>query len=180
PIAAQYIIEAVNRGLEKLSLVERDLEAAVDRLDDVLRGDRRLGGELRGQRAGLGHQAGGGHDAVDEADPQRLLGGDVPSGEQQLERDALAYQPRQALRRGIARNDAEIDLRLADARGFGGEPDRARHRQLAAAAQRVAVDRGDHGFSHVLDEIEDVLPARRVLLAARGPLRGELVDVGAS
>ena len=41
------------------------------------------------------------------------------------------------------------------------------------------VDRRDHGLAHVLDQVEDMLPALRVLLALRRPQRGELVDVGA-
>ena len=42
-----------------------------------------------------------------------------------------------------------------------------------------AVDRRDHRLAHVLDQVEDMLPALRVLLALRRRLRGELVDVGA-
>ena len=41
--------EAEQRRLVDLCLVERHLEAAVDRFDDVLHRDGRFGGELRGQ-----------------------------------------------------------------------------------------------------------------------------------
>ena len=56
---------------------------------------------------------------------------------------------------------------------------RAGHRQLAAAAERVAVDRGDDRLAQVLDEIEDVLAAHRVLAAAGRRLHRQLVDVRA-
>ena len=81
----------------------------------------------------------------------------VLAGQQHLERAAAADQPRQPLRAGVAGDDAEIDLRLAEARGVGGDPDRAGHRQLAAAAEREAVDRGNDRLAEVLDQIEDVL-----------------------
>ena len=96
---------------------------------------------------------------------------DLTSGQQQIERDALADQPRQPLRAAVAGNDAEVDLRLAEPRRVGRDAQRARHRQLAAAAEREAVDRGDHRLAHVLDQIEDVLAAQRVLLALRRALR---------
>ena len=75
-------------------------------------------------------------------------------------------------------SSAEIDLRLTDPRRVGGDAKRARHRQLAPAAQRVAVDRRDHRLAEILDEIEDVLPGERMLAAGRRRLDGELVDVG--
>ena len=59
------------------------------------------------------------------------------------------------------------------------DPNRAGHRRLAAAAEREAIDRRDHGLAEVLDEIEDLLPE------TAGPLRiersgmRELADVGA-
>ena len=37
-----------------------------------------------------------------------------------------------------------VDLRLAELGGVGGDDDVAHHRQLAAAAQRKAGNRGDH------------------------------------
>ena len=40
-------------------------------------------------------------------------------------------------------DDAEVDLGLAELRGVGGDDEVAHHRQLAAAAQRIARDGGD-------------------------------------
>ena len=99
--------------------------------------------------------------------------------QQHLERAALPHQSRQPLAAGIAGNDAEVDLGLAEARGVGGNAQRARHRQLAAAAQREAVDGRDHRLAEVVDGVEDPLPVTRVLLAFRGREHGQLVDVGA-
>ena len=91
--------------------------------------------------------------------------GDLFAGQQQFERAPLADDPRQPLRAGVAGDEPEIDFRLAELRGVGGDPDRARHRELAAAAQREAVDRGNDGLPHVLDQVEHVLPGDRVLAA---------------
>ena len=97
----------------------------------------------------------------------RLLRRHLIAGEEQLERAPLADDPGQALRAGVAGNDAEVDLGLAELRRVGGDADRARHRQLAAAAERVAVDRGDDRLPHLLDQVEDVLPGDRVLACRR-------------
>ena len=94
--------------------------------------------------------------------------GDRRAGQHQLQRLALADEPRQPLRAGVAGDQAEIDFRLSELRGVGGEPQRAGHRQLAAAAERVAVDRGDDRLAEVLDEIEDVLPGSACSRAAVG------------
>ena len=50
----------------------------------------------------------------------------------------LADEARQALGAAEARDGAEVDLGLAEAGGVGGDDEVAHHRQLAAAAQRVA------------------------------------------
>ena len=48
------------------------------------------------------------------------------------------------LRAAGARHDAELDFRLAELGGVGGDDEVAHHRELAAAAQRKARHRGDH------------------------------------
>ena len=52
-------------------------------------------------------------------------------------------QPGQPLGAAGARDDAEQDLRLAEGRVVGGDPDVGAQRELAAAAERVAGHRGD-------------------------------------
>src|SRR2546430_11297316 len=78
---------------------------------------------------------------VDEAGAIRLLSVDHVAREDQAERIAFADQPGQPLRAPIARGDAELDLGLAELGGFARDPQVARHGELAAAAQRIAVHR---------------------------------------
>ena len=56
----------------------------------------------------------------------------------------LPMRARQALRAAGPGDDADVDLRLAELRALPGDDEVERHRQLAAAAQGPAVDRGDH------------------------------------
>ena len=158
---------------------ERHLEPLVDGVDDVAHRDRRLPGELRRELLRLGHQLRRRHDAVDEPDALGLARADRRAGQNQLHRPALPDEARQPLRAGVAGKDAEVDFGLAEPGGVGREPQRARHRELAAAAERVAVDRGDDRLAQVLDEIEHVLAGERVLAARDRRLHRQLVDVGA-
>ena len=73
----------------------------------------------------------------------------------------------------------ERDLRLAEFGTVHRDPDGARHRRLAAATERKAVDGRDHRLAEILDEIEHALAeAARPFGVDRGGLR-ELADVGA-
>ena len=119
----------------------------------------------------------GRHDLVGEPDPQRLVGLDLAAGEAQLLGPARADQPGQALRAAPAGDDAEQDLRLPEHRALAGDPVVARQRQLAAAAERVAGDGGDHDARDGRDRVErpvDRGADRRGLVGA-----AELGDVGA-
>ena len=83
------------------------------------------------------------HDAIHEPDAVRFGGVDHLAGEEELQRASLADEARQPLRPAVARAEAELHLGLSELRRVGGDADVARHRQLAAAAEREAVDRGD-------------------------------------
>jgi hypothetical protein len=72
------------------------------------------------------------------------------AGQAQVHRLGLADGARQALRAAGAGQGAQLDLRLAELRGVGGDDHVAHHRQLAAAAQREAGHRGDHRLAAVL------------------------------
>jgi hypothetical protein len=91
----------------------------------------------------------------------------------------LSDQPRQPLRSAAAGKESEGDFGLAELRGVDRDPDRASHRGLATAAERKAVDCGDHGLAEILDEIEDLLPEPAGLLRLEGRDVRELADVGA-
>ncbi len=58
-------------------------------------------------------------------------------------------QPRQALHAAGQRRQADARLGQAEARVLGGDDDVARQRDLEAAAEREAVDRGDHRLEQV-------------------------------
>src|SRR6266536_1046442 len=91
-------------------------------------------------------------DPVDEADPERLVGIDVAPPVEEVLGDSDANEAGQALRPAPAGNDAEVDLRLAELRGRGRVADVTRERELAAAAESEAVDRGDRRLRHRLEQ----------------------------
>ena len=115
-------------------------------------------------------------DLVGEPDAQRLGGVDLPARDAQLLGSARTDEAGEALRPATAGNDAEEDLRLAEHSAITGDPVVARQRHLAAAAERVAADGGDHeaieGGDGVVGGMEPVGDRPRLGLPA------ELVDVG--
>ena len=106
------------------------------------------------------------HDPVDEPDRERLVGAHLPPAPDQLLGARRADEPGQPLRAARARDDAEQDLGLPDARVVGGDAQVARDRELEAAAERVPPDRGDDRTRDRRDRVERV--AERLLDHARG------------
>ena len=95
----------------------------------------------------------------------------------QVLRPAEPDDPWQPLRGAGAGNDAEPELRLAELRGIGRDTDVAGERKLAAAAERVTVDRGDRGPRKPLDLGEQRrVDRRQPVVTAAG---ADVVDVGA-
>src|SRR5205814_9533807 len=94
-----------------------------------------------------------------------------------VHRERLPDRSRQPLRAARTRDDPEAGLRLAEARRLGGDDQVARQRELAAAAEAVARDRGDERRPEVPDRVPALDPARVVALD-RARAR-ELADVGA-
>ena len=91
---------------------------------------------------------------------------------------------RGSLRRAAPRReDAELRLRQSDLRlrAVGHDAPVAADGQLAAAAERGAVDRGDGDLRQLREAMEGLLPEARVLLAParRDVDLRELGDVGA-
>jgi len=82
-----------------------------------------------------------------------LLGPDGAPGEDDLLREAEPDDAGQALAPAPARDDPEVDLGLAELCFARGDPDIAGESELAAAAERVPVDRGD---SRLRDRLEEV------------------------
>ncbi len=129
-------------------------------------------------------------DDVDEAGGLGFLrvqgpaGGDQAHGlEQALFAAALVEAPGQALRAAVARQQVQVDLRLAEARVPVRDHAGAGEHELAAAAEGRAVDRRHHRLAEVLEQREG-----RVRGVRRG-LRGlevaglahlqQFLDVGA-
>src|SRR5438445_3087293 len=122
---------------------EARLEAVVDRPLGERERHRRPAGQLAGQRERLVEDVGRRHHPVDQADAQRLVGRHLATREDEVLGARWAHQTGETLRGAPARDDAEQDLRLAELRVVRGDAQVARERELAPAAERVAVDRGD-------------------------------------
>ncbi len=170
---------AEDAGLDGAGLFKGQAFSARDGLEATGDGERRHGGDRGGELPAAGEELTGGMDLVDEAEPECLRGSDHLSGEQQTERGGAADEAREALGSAVSGDEAELDLRLAEARGFAGKAHVAGERELATAAKREAVDKRDDGFAAGLDLAKDGLSPERLRLARGGVGGGELVDVGA-
>jgi hypothetical protein len=69
----------------------------------------------------------------------------------QLQRGGTPAQAQQALGAAEARDQAQVDFRLADLGAVRGDAQVAAHRQFQPAAQGEAVDHRDHRLGHALD-----------------------------
>ena len=123
------------------------------------------------------------HRLLDEPPVVGLRARDRVAAEVEVERAPVADEARQPLRAAAARDQAELDLRLAELRVLGRDPDVARHRELEPAAEAVAVDRGDdrrparvHPRGELLDPAGGAALGGLLDLLAQ---RRELGDVGA-
>ena len=157
---------------------QRQLEGGVDRL---LRHHRDRQGHRRDRRRGgerVIEQAVARHDAGDKARALGLDGVDRSPGEDQLHRLRLADRAGEALGSTHPRYDPELDLRLAELRGFAGEDEVAHQRELAAAAERVAGHSGDERGANGGERCPPGEPVGEVHVDER--LRCHLLDVGAS
>jgi hypothetical protein len=67
---------------------------------------------------------------------------DLPS-QHQIFRPAQTDESRKTLRRAGARNDAQAELGLTELGAVGRNADVARQRELATAAERVTINRGN-------------------------------------
>src|SRR5260370_36365382 len=91
----------------------------------------------------------------------------------------VSDEPGQTMRAGAAGDYSEFHFGLTELRVLSSDANRARHGCFASAAKGKAVNRGDHGFAEIFDQIEDTLSKRARLLRLDGRDLRELVDVGA-
>ncbi len=114
--------------------------------------------------------------------PRRARGGVPPphrraGREDELLREADAAHAREALRSAPARHDPEVDLRLAELCLRRRVPEVARERELAAAAEREPVDRGDRRLAHRLEQLACLVTERAPRLCAVGVEAAHVLDV---
>ena len=165
--------------LAEQSKIERQVDALIDGAQGFGDGERCVGGNFESQGLGARHQFGGGKDFINETDAEGLTRVDDGAGEQQFESRAAAHEAWQALRAAVAGHDAQLDLRLAEAGIVSGQAQGAGHGQLAASAQRKALDAGDDRLAEGLNAAKDLLPAKSKDAALFCGKRGQLADVGA-
>src|SRR5574341_474344 len=149
--------ETEERGLHHAGRLRRCFARPAHRLLDEADRERGVRGDRLGQpergRLGLA----GGHHAVHEADPVRLLGRDRAPGQEQLEGPRPPDLPQETETEPPRRHDPQLDLLEAKARVLGGDPDVARGGQLRAPAERGAVDGGDDRHLERFEPREDTL-----------------------
>jgi hypothetical protein len=91
------------------------------------------------------HQVLGRHHLVHQFDAVRLVGVDDAAGQHELAGHPRADDPRQHVAGAhIHRREAGLDEHRAESGLFGGDPDIGVQRERQPAADRRAVDRGDH------------------------------------
>ena len=134
-------------GLERESLLEGTADAREHR---AAVGDERLlgeAGELARERERALQWRAIGHHLADEPHRERLARADHAPGEDQIEGAAETDDPREALRAAIEEGHAEAALGEAERRALGGNSQIAPERQLEAACEAEAGDRGDRGLA---------------------------------
>ena len=89
-------------------------------------------------------------DFLDQAVLQRLRGADRIAADDHLDREFRADRARQALRAAGTRQQAELHFGQAEPGVLGGDAEMAAERDLEAAAERGAVNRGDDRLRRVL------------------------------
>src|SRR5439155_304834 len=112
PLARVLALEDGGEGLLLGGEALVEVAGAADRLD-LLDRQRRLSRQLARPRQRRVEHLVVGDDLAREAELIGLLGEDGVAGEVHLERLAGPHQPRQPLRAAEARDDAQVDLRLA-------------------------------------------------------------------
>ena len=148
---------------------EGEVEALVDGpLGEGLGGDGALG-QLCGPGPHVVEQLGGGHDLVDQADGESLVGTHGSAAQARGPWPGRPHQAGEALGAAAAGDDAEQDLGLAEAGVVAGDAQVAGQGQLAAAAERWPRHGGD---DHPGDGGDGVQRLEEQRCRSRGPRSG--------
>src|SRR5579863_10118902 len=159
------------------SFAQSHLHAFVHGLHRILNCQRSIRDNLRRNRLRPRNQLRSHSNFIHQPDAMRFLRRNHFAGQQLLHGQAFAHQPRQPLRPAIAWDNPQLHLRLPQLGILTGQPNRASHRHLASATQRKSIDAGNHRLAQILDQIQDVLPAMRILLARDRIMLGQLANV---
>ena len=116
--------------------------------------------------------------AFTRPDGECLLGGDDVARVAELAGLADADAASKALRASEPGNDAELHLGLAEFRLFRGEDEVARQGELATAAEREPIHRGDDGKRCRLEERAEAMPVFGEAQRLGGGHRRHRRDVG--
>ena len=116
---------------------------------------------------------------ADKASCEGFGGIDGPAGVDQLLGICHCGHSCEALRAAPARDDPQVDLRLAELHGRGGNTKVSSERELAAAAECVAVDRRDGRLRHRLEQRGAGMPELSPLARLEHAESLHVLDVGA-
>lgn len=158
---------------------QRKVESFIDGAKGFADSKRRVGGDLKRESLGAGHQFVGGKHLIHKADAKRILRGEDVAGEQDSEGCPATNKARKALGSAVACNHAKLHLRLAETCVFRRKTERAGHGKLTAAAKGEAADAGDGGLAEGFDGAKDGLAALREGFSLFGRESSNLANVGA-
>src|SRR5436190_1474549 len=155
----------------------RRFEGAIDRLFGGQHRWQRHRRNGRGDFYGFVEQILQRHDARHETGAFGFLRVHHAPGQDQIHGFGLAHGVGETLRAADPGNDPKLDFRLTEFGIVGGDDEIALHRELAAAAQRKAGDRGDYGLARIGDAMprSDEVTEKRI----GKTLAGHFLDVGA-
>ena len=125
----------------------------------------RIGGDARGERERFRHQALGGDDARHQAARQRFRRAQGVAGERHFGRLRHADDARQQPGAAVARDQPDLDEALRERRVLRRDADVAHAREVAAGADRRAVDGGDRRHLEVVERGRKPLDALPVPVA---------------
>ena len=156
-----------------------EIAAAYREFLGSLDGEWRVGGEAAREVARGVHELLGRHHAIHEAPAQGELRIDAVAEQQQFHGERVRQLLRHALRAAVGRKHAALDLREREGRVLGGDADVGGQQQRRAAAEAVAVDRGDDRLPHLEAAVQQLALLREHELGERSRRADEGLEIGA-